>query len=144
VTTDHDPFLPEDLLSAYVDGECSEAERAALEARLATDGEWIRILDDITKARDAVRALPVREPPAGYIDALIIRIARPKRRRRLIAGCAAAAAVVVGFALASPATHDSEVRPPIVTLSDSHGATQSLQSDPLSGLAPIVATDQRP
>jgi anti-sigma factor RsiW len=144
VTSERDPSLSEDLLSAYLDGECTDAERVAIETRLETDEEWARILEEVTAARDAVRALPVREPPAGFIDALITRTVRPKRRHRVIAGVAAAAAIVVGFVLASPATHDSEVRPPIATLSDSHGATQSLQSDPVSGLAPIVATEQQP
>jgi anti-sigma factor RsiW len=144
VTTERDPFLPEDLLSAYVDAECTAAERAAIETRLATDADWARILDEVVTARDAVRGLPLREPPAGFIDSLISRAARSNRRHRVIAGCAAAAAIVMGFALASPTTHHSRVRPPIASLSDSHAATQSLQSDPVSGLAPIVATEQQP
>jgi anti-sigma factor RsiW len=39
--------LPEDLMSAYVDGEATETERAAIEARLARDAAWQHILADV-------------------------------------------------------------------------------------------------
>ena len=60
--------------------------------------------------------------------------------RRTFAGLAAVAAIVAGFVLASPKHDNARVAPPIATLADSHGATVSLQSDPVSGLAPIAAT----
>jgi anti-sigma factor RsiW len=140
--------LPEELLSAYADGECTPGERIAVEARLAVDAEWARILDEVVTARAVLRALPVLEPPAGFIDELTaigrttIRERRRPTWRRVVAGTAAAAAVLVGFVLATPSQRDKEVAPPIATLADSHGATLSLQSDPLSGLAPIAAQPQ--
>jgi anti-sigma factor RsiW len=145
VTPPIDEPLPEEALSAYADDECAPDERFAVEARLQVDAEWAKILADVIAARAAVRALPVREPPEGFIEALsLLPASRLGRRRsrwpRAIAGLAAAAAVVVGFLLATPSDRDEEVAPPIATLADSHGATLSLQSDPLSGLAPIVAT----
>jgi anti-sigma factor RsiW len=139
--SDTDGQLPEELLSAYTDDECTPEERLAVEARLALDAEWGRILDEVVTARDVVRGLPVREPPDGFIDDLtVLRVQRRPRWRRVVAGTAAAAAVLVGLLLATPSRRDTEVAPPVATLADSHGATLSLQSDPLSGLAPIAAT----
>ena len=104
---------------------------------------------EVSAARDAVRALPPVEPPSGFIESLIdgadptrIRARRShrSRRSRTFAGLAAAAAIIAGFVLASPKHDNTPVSPPIATLADSHGATVSLQSDPVSGLAPIAAT----
>ena len=141
-----DGMLPEDLISAYLDGECTEAERVAVAARLESDRDWQAVFAEVRVARDAVRALPPVEPPAGFIESLIEAAtpmrtrAHRSRRARTFAGLAAVAAVVVGFMLASPTHDNTRVAPPIATLADSHGATVSLQSDPVSGLAPIAAT----
>ena len=146
VSSQFDSGLPEDLISAYLDGECSEAERAAVAARLESDPEWQAVFAEVSAARDAVRALPPVEPPAGFIESLIDADAPNRarahrsRRARTFAGLAAVAAIVAGFVLASPKHDNTRVAPPIATLADSHGATVSLQSDPVSGLAPIAAT----
>jgi anti-sigma factor RsiW len=138
--------LPEDILSAYVDGECTDEERAAVDRRLASDAAWRAILEEVRDARAVVRALPPREPPAGFVERLleapdeVVTPARRPRRVRIFAGVTAVAAVVAGFALASPSRDGDDVTPPVATLADSHGATSSLQQDPISGLAPIAAT----
>ena len=146
MSSQFDSGLPEDLISAYLDGECTETERAAVAARLESDTEWQAVFAEVSAARDALRALPPVEPPAGFIEFLIDADA-PKRARahrsrraRTFAGLAAVAAIVAGFVLASPKHDNTRVAPPIATLADSHGATVSLQSDPVSGLAPIAAT----
>ena len=144
--------LSEEVLSAYVDGECTDDERIAVEARLASDAEWREILEEI---RDDARARPRAAAPrtARGVRRRTRRRARGRggrrvrgertaaspRRPHVIAGIAAAAAIAVGFMIASPAGRSSDVAPPIATLANSHGATMSLQSDPLSGLAPIAA-----
>src|SRR5690349_20066443 len=115
--------MPEDALSAYLDGELSHDARAAVEARLAESEEWRAILDEVRAARDAVRALPAVEPPADFLPRLLsesdvavvaappppptgppevvdleaARARRAPRRGRWVAalGGAAAAAVVV-------------------------------------------------
>ncbi len=146
MSSQFDAGLPEDLISAYLDDECSEAERAAVAARLESDDAWQAVFAEVSAARDLVRALPPVEPPAGFIESLIsASVPRPvrahrSRRARAFAGLAAVAAIVVGFMLASPKHDNTRVAPPIATLADSHGATVSLQSDPVSGLAPIAAT----
>jgi anti-sigma factor RsiW len=67
------PFgdLPEDALSAYLDGELTPDARAAVDARLEASPEWRAILAEVRTARDAVRALPVVEPPVGFVDRLL-------------------------------------------------------------------------
>jgi anti-sigma factor RsiW len=141
--------LAEDLLSAYLDGECDTAERAAVEARLAHDADWRAILDDLRTVRATVRSLPWHAPPVGYVDRLpqLVRdadaagsaTARPRARRVALAGLSAAAAVAVGFVLASPSGRGDDVAPPVAALVDSHGVTATVQSDPITGLAPLAA-----
>lgn len=153
-----DGRFPEELLSAYLDGECTDAERAEVERRVASDQVWRTILDDVARARAALRGLPEREPPAGFwlrvltnvaeiaeadrggtAAAAVVPIARPVRRRasRWGAVAAAAVAVVAGVALAAPERHQS-VSPNVASLTDSHAATASMQSDPVSNLAPAA------
>jgi negative regulator of sigma E activity len=153
------PHLPEDALSAYVDDELTAAERDAVAARLARDELWRHILDDVVTARDTLRQLPEREPPAGFWLRVLTNVAeiaehdqlsgaptaavvpltpsRPRRVPRWGAIAGAAAAVVVGVAIASP-QHHARVTPNVATFVDSHAAAQSLQSNPLNNLAPAA------
>ncbi|MDQ1519326.1 MAG: hypothetical protein QOI55_399 [Actinomycetota bacterium] len=153
------PRLPEDLLSAYVDNEVTDAERAAVEARLARDVTWQHILAEVVAAREAVRALPDREPPAGFWLRVLTRVAEvaerdhfeiaaaaavvpimpPARRRvpRWGAISAAVVAVVIGVAVAAP-QQDHSVSPSLPTVAGQHAAATSSQSDPVSNLAPAA------
>ncbi len=57
----------EELISAYVDGQLSEAERASFEARLASDPELRRrVLATRLLVREA-RQLPMVAPPRNFI-----------------------------------------------------------------------------
>jgi negative regulator of sigma E activity len=154
----NDRRFNEELLSAYLDGECSTAEHAEVERRVAEEQMWRNILDEVALARSAVRNLPDREPPAGFwlrvltnvaeiaerdrsgdAAAAVVSIARPARRRvpRWGAVAAASIAVVGGVALAAPQRHHT-VSPNVASLTDSHAASASMQSDPLSNLAPAA------
>jgi anti-sigma factor RsiW len=159
VTGDRDRDLPEDVLSAYLDGELGDSERGRVEEQLAVDAAWRQILADVTHARTAVRALPVRDAPARVwlrvltnvaeiaehetgaaqspADVVALRAPTRSRSPRWGAIGAAAAAVVVGVALATPQHHHT-ISPNLPSLSDSHAATASMQSDPLSNLAPAA------
>jgi anti-sigma factor RsiW len=154
-----DARLPEELLSAYLDGEVTDTERAAVEGRLARDDTWQHILVEVVTARDAVRALPEREAPSGFwlrvltnvaevaekdragisATADVVPIAPPARRRAPRWGAigAAVVAVVAGVAFALP-SGDHEVAPSLPTLSNQHAASASMQSDPVSNLAPAA------
>src|SRR5690242_8042445 len=56
----------EDLLSAYADGEVTDAERALVETRLSESPSLRAVLDEIEAARDAVRSLPQRDAPPEF------------------------------------------------------------------------------
>lgn len=56
-----------ELLSSYLDGQLkSDAERARLEARLASDPELRAVLDDLRAARRLLRQLPMRKAPRSF------------------------------------------------------------------------------
>lgn len=85
-----------ELLSAHLDGAATAEERSRIEAHLASCGRCTQDLADITAAREAVRALPVLEPPVAI---------RPNRRfvRPSLAWAAsgvAAAVLALGLAIA--------------------------------------------
>ena len=137
-----------DMLSAYLDGECTADERAVIEARLASDPEWQAELEEITAARDAVRALPMREVPAGFFEGMTIEDAddidnapsRPQHvwARRTLSIVAVAAAIGFAFMIATPSHSGPQVTPAIAAMSDAHGATASLENDPAVGIAPVA------
>lgn len=152
--------LPDDLLTAYLDGEANERERAAVEARLTDEPAWRRELTDLAWARDALRHAPWPEcPPAAWdhvLDAARVaceptregerpfpapppterRVRGPHRRRRLAAwGALGAAAAAVVVAVALPRTRT--VRPPVAALVSSHAARSSVIDDPVTVLAPL-------
>ncbi|HEX5096933.1 MAG TPA: zf-HC2 domain-containing protein [Acidimicrobiia bacterium] len=139
--------MDRDMLSAYLDGECTAAERAAIEARLASDPEWQAELDETAAARDAVRALPMREVPAGFFEAMTIEDSddaddaphRPHTwARRTLSIVAVAAAIGFAFMIATPSHSGPTVTPAIAAMSDAHGATASLENDPAVGIAPVA------
>lgn len=84
-----EPTMPdEDLLSAYLDGECTAAERTWVEEQLGASAEMRRVLDDVRAARDAVRALPLRDAPPEFWA----RILEPDAEPGIDAGTGAEAA----------------------------------------------------
>lgn len=141
------PELPEsEVLSAYLDDECTPVERALVADNLERDPQWRAALADLQFARDAVRALPSREPPSGFIEGLLAApepeqaaSARARRTLRALSTVAAVAAGVVGLVIATtPSRSNTAVTPQLSTLSDTHGATSSLEGEPISNLATAV------
>lgn len=161
-----EPTMPdEDLLSAYLDGECNAAERTWVEEQLGASAEMRRVLDDVRAARDAVRALPLRDAPPEFwarilepdaepgIDAgtgatpelevasgggavdLAARRARRRPSRWVAAVAGVAAAFVVGAVILVP--HEKSVTPPVATFADAHAVRSSLQNDAVSALVPL-------
>ena len=154
------------LLSAYLDDELTSDERAAVDGRLAESAAWRAELDEVRAARDAVRALDLRDAPPGFwasveavvasapdpdpagdvatavpdgaVAALDDHRARRRSRRRVVAWAAGgvAAAVVFGAMFVIPGRH--QVRPNVAAIVTHHGATSAEQGDPISGLVPIA------
>jgi len=147
----------EDLLSAYVDGEVTDEQRALVEARLAESWSTRALLAEIEAARDAVRALPMRDAPPGFwarildgtgldADAVIADAPAPvvslesRRASRLprwvaVAGGAAAAAVIAAVVLVPG---PRQVDPPVASFTEAHAVRNSLDADAVSSLAPVA------
>ena len=154
----------EDLLSAYADGEVTPEERTLVEARLAESPSTRALLAEIEAARDAVRALPMRDAPpefwtrvlgtgltvsdaAAVSDGTVIADApapvvalESRRSARLprwvaVAGGAAAAAVIAAVVLVPG---PKQVDPPVASFTDAHAVRSSLDSDAVSSLAPVA------
>ncbi len=83
-----------ELLSAYLDGEVSPAERARVTSHIADCSLCQAELADLHSARSALRSLPMLDLPDGLFD-LDSNVVPLVRRPRVWA--AAAAAVVAGF-----------------------------------------------
>ncbi len=96
----------DELISAYVDGRLSEAERAALEARMARDAPLRRRVAATRLLVRESRALPALQPPRNFILPLDVgrKPAAPERRRPLFSpwllrlGSLAATALFVALA----------------------------------------------
>ena len=141
--------LPPDLLSAYLDGELTDAERAEVEVQLEQSAEWRAELAEVRAARDALRGLPARDAPDGFWDSVYagvaadddvvvvpITSARSQRLRRWgwIAASAAAVAAVVAVIVVP---HRNEVTPNVTAVVAQHGAQGSDSGDPVTMLAPV-------
>jgi anti-sigma factor RsiW len=147
--TDHD------FLSGYLDNELSVEQRIEVEGQLADSLELRAELEEVRAARDAVRALPRREAPAGFWEAVIaevegadieaadiegIGVVVPieSRRRRVpvgwLAGAAAVAAAIIAVIIVPGRT---SVRPNVTAVATQHGASTSKLGDSISSLAPV-------
>jgi len=147
------PNPSDELLSAYLDGEVSVEERAAVDDALARSSERRAALAGLAETRDAVRALADLELPSGFLDGVEQAVARsdavrtaPVPRERAarrglawLAGGVAAAALVA--ALVVPAT--DRVDPALPARVNAHAARASVSDDPVSELAPVAAATGR-
>jgi anti-sigma factor RsiW len=113
-----------ELLSAYLDGDLSDADRAALEARLAAEPELRRELEALRQTVALVRSLPELKAPRSYaltaaalaqagaddeddeaqpalaaLPANVTRLPAASRGRRQLSWLSAAAAVTVMFVI---------------------------------------------
>lgn len=69
----NDP-LTEELLSAYLDGELPDAERAGVEQWLTASAEHRRLLDDLQAIRRELQALPRQSLDAGFSERVLAAI----------------------------------------------------------------------
>jgi Putative zinc-finger len=101
------PEHPGELLSAYLDGELSPAERDQVDTHLASCPACRADLDEERDVRAAVRGLPPVDPPFGFYERILrdgpTDTAQPKKRRirfgmANLAATAAAWVLVLGVA----------------------------------------------
>jgi hypothetical protein len=71
-----------ELLSAYLDGALPEAERSALEARLAASADLRRELEELRSVSLSIKDLPKEPLPAGFLARLQARRARGDKPRQ--------------------------------------------------------------
>ena len=87
-----------ELLSAYIDGEVTAAERKQVQELLATDSEMQRLYSRLIKLRQGMQQLPVPAPVATAqqtAQQVFSRIDRRRNRRTVFWGGAAIAALFV-------------------------------------------------
>jgi anti-sigma factor RsiW len=137
---------PEELLSAYLDGEATPEERALVEHRLEESEEWRAVLDEVRSTRELLLELPTHEAPTGFWDSVLqpdiappVRLDRARNRRgkraiTWLAGAAAAAAIVAVVAVPGP----TRVKPAVATLVSRHALRSSVTEEPVSQLAPVA------
>lgn len=150
----HGDALDPDMLSAYLDGELTDAERVRVDAQLAASAEWRDELAEVRAARDALRGLSQRDAPAGFWDAVhasvvadddpddagrevVVPITEARSTRRRWGWVAASAAAVAAVVAVIVVPHRSEVSPNVAAVVAQHGAQGSDNGDPVSMLAPV-------
>jgi anti-sigma factor RsiW len=87
-----------ELLSAYIDGEVTAAERAQVQQLLATDADMQRLHARLLKLRRELQKLPVPSAESTaqeMAQQVFSRIDRRRTRQRVVWGGAAIAAVFV-------------------------------------------------
>jgi anti-sigma factor RsiW len=106
---------PGELLSAWLDGETTPDEAAAVESHLADCASCRVELDGIHRARSAVRGLPWLDLPSDVVGRVVVPL---RRRHRVIVTAAAAAALAGVLGVAGVLGAD---RPVPLTVSDLTG-----------------------
>ncbi|MDZ8189367.1 MAG: zf-HC2 domain-containing protein [Nostoc sp. ChiSLP02] len=87
-----------ELLSAYLDGEVTAAERRQVEEWLANDASVQCLYARLLKLRQGLRTLPVptgQQSPEATVEQVLTRVRRRSRFNWMV-GSAAAAACVIG------------------------------------------------
>ena len=149
----------EELLSAYLDGECTDEERAQVEDQLAASPELQQLLAEVEETRLSLRALPSIDGPPEFwahlldgpgldaapvsesaapvaepvVDLAARRTSRVPRWVMAAGGAAAAAVIAVVVLVPQP----QSVSPPVGTFTDAHNVRSSLDTDAVSSLVPL-------
>jgi anti-sigma factor RsiW len=137
---------PEELLSAYLDGEVTPDERALVERRLEESAEWRDVLAEVRATRELLLALPVHEAPTGFWDSILqpdiappVQLATARRRRgKQVIGWLGGAAAAAAIAAVVLVPDQSEVKPAVATLVSRHAVRSSVTEEPVSKLAPVA------
>ena len=142
-----DPFT--DRLSDYVDGHLTLAERADVDAHLATCTDCLAIIGEIRDLKRRARQLPPIDPPPHVWNAISARIRHrdvsTTRRSAFQTALALAAAVLLGVSLwiavaPQPSPEDPEVLAEMVT--DELRAAESHYENAITGLEQIIAQNE--
>ena len=115
---------PGDLLSAFLDAELAEGDRAEVQAHLEDCAPCRSELEAVREGRQLLQGLPALSPPSGVLElpAEVVPL-RPGRTRRMVAAAAVSALIVgVGFSV----TADRAVPLPLDEVVEQHVARASI------------------
>ncbi len=139
-----------ELLSAYLDGEVSPAERRQVESWLATDPVVQKLYDRLLRLRQGLTTLPIPPSPQPVEETVQAVLARVDRRPRnlLFLGGAAIAALFIG-AVSSVVPSDSPLLPQFARSNQPTPTAEPLMvalDHPVIEIpkAAVSATEQRP
>ncbi|MBN2559545.1 MAG: hypothetical protein JXQ75_01255 [Phycisphaerae bacterium] len=132
-------------LTAYLDDELSEAERAEVERLLAEDEGARVLLEELRQTSDLVRSLPRGHAPTNLPESVLVRLERQallgdaprcssagRTRSRLLGGLAIAASVVIVITagwLLFPGLSGVRQAREVVTLADKEAVGDSEEGD---------------
>jgi hypothetical protein len=148
------PHPESNELSAYLDGELSESERARIEGHLATCAECTSTLEDVRTAMIAMKALPPAEMSREQIQALDAALDKASREppipararaRRWMAAAVAVAAVAAAVAVVPRITRHAPTRATVTFGANEEAGTAAYdkRSAYAALLAFAAAGDQR-
>ncbi len=63
--------FPDDLLSAYLDGEVTAQQQALIERQLEEDAQLRKLCDQLRVLRATLQALPAQQPAPGMADRVL-------------------------------------------------------------------------
>ena len=102
---ERDDAFSEELLSAYLDGECTAGEQAEAEARIAASPELRQLVDDLRNVRASLELLPQHRLEANFAERVLRRAEREVLTGdRTFAQAVAQKAPAVAHRAPSPAT----------------------------------------
>lgn len=130
---------PNEMISAYLDGELTRAEASELSTHMGSCGKCVAEMEAMQRVRTAVRSLPLIELPPGLLgEAEPVVVPLRKNRGFLVGAAAAGVAIVIAVAtMLSPSPSALSVD----DLNSRFGARVSL--DPAFGPAKVVVPDVR-
>lgn len=134
-----------DELSALLDGELSPDEARAARAHLAGCPPCAAELEAVDAARSVLRGLPEVEPPVGFLEGLVPRLAPvvPLRRRGALASVVASVAASILVVALGVGGLRSPLAPSVTGAVDDHASTVAALADAGLGLR-ATSTDAPP
>ena len=132
-----------ELLSAYIDGEVTAAERRQVEAWLAEDPTMQRLHSQLLKLHHSFQSMPVPEPAQSVEKTVADVLARVDRKphRRFLWGSAALAALFVG-GLATVFSGERGFVPSIASNRAPETQIESPQTDAANSERLLIALDK--
>src|SRR5688500_10211116 len=73
---EREEVINEELLSAYLDGECTADEQVETEARIAASPELRQLVDDLRHVRASLEILPQHRLEANFAERVLRRAER--------------------------------------------------------------------